>query len=50
MGGLRKSIPLVYTCFLVGGAALAALPTDYRLVSTVSMKSCLVRWRTVILT
>ena len=26
MGGLRKSIPLVYTCFLVGGAALAALP------------------------
>jgi NADH-quinone oxidoreductase subunit L len=26
MGGLRKSIPLVYVCFLVGGAALAALP------------------------
>ncbi len=26
MGGLRKSIPLVYTCFLVGGAALSALP------------------------
>lgn len=26
MGGLRKSIPLVYTCFLTGGAALAALP------------------------
>ncbi|HEY0209847.1 NADH-quinone oxidoreductase subunit L [Acerihabitans sp.] len=26
MGGLRKSIPLVYICFLVGGAALAALP------------------------
>ena len=26
MGGLRKSIPLVYACFLVGGAALAALP------------------------
>jgi NADH:ubiquinone oxidoreductase subunit 5 (subunit L)/multisubunit Na+/H+ antiporter MnhA subunit len=24
--GLRKSIPLVYACFLVGGAALAALP------------------------
>ncbi len=26
MGGLRKTIPLVYVCFLVGGAALAALP------------------------
>lgn len=26
MGGLRKSIPLVYVCFLVGGAALSALP------------------------
>jgi NADH-quinone oxidoreductase subunit L len=26
MGGLRKSIPLVYICFLVGGAALSALP------------------------
>ncbi|MTD42565.1 NADH-quinone oxidoreductase subunit L [Erwinia sp. CPCC 100877] len=26
MGGLRKSIPLTYACFLVGGAALAALP------------------------
>ncbi|PJG57735.1 NADH-quinone oxidoreductase subunit L [Aeromonas cavernicola] len=26
MGGLRKSLPLVYACFLVGGAALAALP------------------------
>jgi len=26
MGGLRKTIPLVYLCFLVGGAALAALP------------------------
>ncbi|WP_027711556.1 NADH-quinone oxidoreductase subunit L [Dickeya chrysanthemi] len=26
MGGLRKTIPLVYACFLVGGAALAALP------------------------
>jgi NADH-quinone oxidoreductase subunit L len=26
MGGLRKSIPLVYACFLIGGAALAALP------------------------
>ena len=26
MGGLRKSIPLVYACFLVGGAALSALP------------------------
>ncbi|MCL2899443.1 NADH-quinone oxidoreductase subunit L [Brenneria tiliae] len=26
MGGLRKKIPLVYACFLVGGAALAALP------------------------
>ncbi|KFD19784.1 MULTISPECIES: NADH-quinone oxidoreductase subunit L [Tatumella] len=26
MGGLRKRIPLVYTCFLVGGAALSALP------------------------
>ncbi len=26
MGGLRKHIPLVYTCFLVGGSALAALP------------------------
>ncbi|WP_411904516.1 proton-conducting transporter membrane subunit, partial [Salmonella enterica] len=26
MGGLRKSIPLVYACFLVGGPALSALP------------------------
>jgi NADH-quinone oxidoreductase subunit L len=26
MGGLRKQIPLVYACFLVGGAALSALP------------------------
>jgi NADH-quinone oxidoreductase subunit L len=26
MGGLRKTIPLVYACFLVGGGALAALP------------------------
>ncbi len=26
MGGLRKTLPLVYACFLVGGAALAALP------------------------
>jgi NADH-quinone oxidoreductase subunit L len=26
MGGLRRKIPLVYACFLVGGAALAALP------------------------
>ncbi len=26
MGGLRKTIPFVYLCFLVGGAALAALP------------------------
>lgn len=26
MGGLRKSIPLVYICFLVGGAALSSLP------------------------
>ncbi len=26
MGGLRRSMPLVYTCFLVGGAALSALP------------------------
>lgn len=26
MGGLRKKIPLVYACFLVGGAALSALP------------------------
>ncbi|MGL9769422.1 MAG: NADH-quinone oxidoreductase subunit L [Sodalis sp. (in: enterobacteria)] len=26
MGGLRKSIPLIYVCFLVGGAALSALP------------------------
>ncbi|MFP1884495.1 NADH-quinone oxidoreductase subunit L [Lonsdalea quercina] len=26
MGGLRKTIPLVYLCFLVGGAALSALP------------------------
>jgi len=26
MGGLRKSLPLVYACFLVGGGALAALP------------------------
>lgn len=26
MGGLRKSLPLVYFCFLIGGGALAALP------------------------
>lgn len=26
MGGLRKSIPWIYLCFLVGGAALSALP------------------------
>lgn len=26
MGGLRKSMPLVYVCFLVGGSSLAALP------------------------
>lgn len=26
MGGLRKKLPLVYVCFLVGGSALAALP------------------------
>jgi NADH-quinone oxidoreductase subunit L len=26
MGGLRKTLPLVYACFLVGGSALAALP------------------------
>lgn len=26
MGGLRKKIPFVYICFLVGGGALAALP------------------------
>ncbi|HEY6131434.1 MAG TPA: NADH-quinone oxidoreductase subunit L [Halioglobus sp.] len=26
LGGLRKSLPLVYACFLVGGSALAALP------------------------
>jgi NADH-quinone oxidoreductase subunit L len=26
MGGLWKKLPLVYACFLVGGAALAALP------------------------
>ncbi|MGL4205117.1 MAG: NADH-quinone oxidoreductase subunit L, partial [Aeromonadaceae bacterium] len=26
MGGLRRSLPLVYGCFLVGGSALAALP------------------------
>ena len=26
MGGLRKPLPLVYACFLVGGGALAALP------------------------
>jgi NADH-quinone oxidoreductase subunit L len=26
MGGLRKFLPLVYACFLVGGGALAALP------------------------
>jgi len=26
MGGLRKSLPLVYACFIVGGSALAALP------------------------
>ena len=26
MGGLRKTLPLVYLCFLIGGAALSALP------------------------
>jgi NADH-quinone oxidoreductase subunit L len=26
LGGLRKSLPFVYACFLVGGGALAALP------------------------
>lgn len=26
MGGLRKKLPLVYLCFLIGGSALAALP------------------------
>ncbi|CBL45458.1 NADH dehydrogenase I, chain L [gamma proteobacterium HdN1] len=26
MGGLRKQLPLVYGCFLIGGAALSALP------------------------
>jgi NADH-quinone oxidoreductase subunit L len=26
MGGLRKKIPFVYACFIVGGAALAAFP------------------------
>jgi NADH-quinone oxidoreductase subunit L len=26
MGGLRKKLPFIYLCFLVGGAALAALP------------------------
>jgi NADH-quinone oxidoreductase subunit L len=26
MGGLRKKLPLIYACFLVGGSALAALP------------------------
>ncbi|MCR3756577.1 MAG: NADH:quinone oxidoreductase subunit L [Sodalis sp. Ppy] len=26
MGGLRKSMPLIYICFLVGGASLSALP------------------------
>ncbi len=26
MGGLRKTMPLTYACFLVGGAALSALP------------------------
>lgn len=26
MGGLRKSIPLIFCCFLVGGGALSALP------------------------
>jgi len=26
MGGLRKSLPLVYICFIIGGGALAALP------------------------
>ena len=26
LGGLRRNLPLVYLCFLVGGSALAALP------------------------
>lgn len=47
MGGLRKSIPLVYACFLVGGAALSALP----LVTAGFFSKdeiWLARWRTVI--
>jgi NADH-quinone oxidoreductase subunit L len=33
MGGLRKQLPLVYICFLIGGAALAALPLTSGFVS-----------------
>ena len=33
MGGLRKQLPLVYACFLIGGAALAALPFTSGFVS-----------------
>ncbi|XPE42393.1 hypothetical protein ACNKHV_14475 [Shigella flexneri] len=38
MGGLRKCIPLVYLCFLVGGAALLALPL-VTAASSVRMRS-----------
>jgi NADH-quinone oxidoreductase subunit L len=33
MGGLRKQLPLVYACFVIGGAALAALPLTSGFVS-----------------
>ncbi len=33
LGGLRKRLPLVYACFLVGGSALAALPLTSGFVS-----------------
>lgn len=33
MGGLRKQLPLVYWCFVIGGAALAALPLTVGIAS-----------------
>ncbi|AFP84973.1 NADH-quinone oxidoreductase subunit L [secondary endosymbiont of Ctenarytaina eucalypti] len=44
MGGLRKSLPLVYICFLVGGAALSSLP----LVSAGFYSKDEILWRTMV--
>lgn len=47
MGGLRKSIPLVYACFLVGARRCRRCRWSLR-ASSVRMRSWLARWRTVI--